>query len=83
MDGKIRLTILPRRSQPKFKIKLTRDNQTIRKLNVSGNGIINYDQIFNRSSARAEKIFYFRHSEKILIFFPKIFGNFLRFFEFL
>ena len=26
MDGKIRLTILPRRSQPKFKIKLTRDD---------------------------------------------------------
>ena len=26
MDGNIRLTILPRRSQPKFKIKLTRDD---------------------------------------------------------
>jgi hypothetical protein len=26
MDGKIRLKILPRRSQPKFKIKLTRDD---------------------------------------------------------
>ena len=26
MDGRIRLTILPRRSQPKFKIKLTRDD---------------------------------------------------------
>ena len=26
MDGKIRLTILPRRSQPKFKIKLTKDD---------------------------------------------------------
>jgi hypothetical protein len=46
--------------------------QTIRKLNVPGNGIINYDQILNRSSAIAENILYLQHLEKILFFFRKI-----------
>ena len=39
MDGKIRLTILPRRSEPKFKIKLTRDD--IQDINLRGLWVYN------------------------------------------
>jgi hypothetical protein len=55
--------------------------QTIRKLNVPGNGITNYGEIFNRSSAKAENIFYLRHSKIFNIFFRN-FCHFPDFFSF-